>query len=161
MLGLIRGFFLLTIAVLLGVHAQQEVTQIVEETETITSTSVMTLYTCRECKKTAKTSDPVTATVTIPTTVVTTAPPITVTAECIRKKKVVLMTKTICPDCHGLVNYTDAPTSLSSIYSEIMATLKPCVRCDNSPQCTEPVGPMESGNMPPCRICCSAPTAAK
>lgn len=156
MIGLPRCLLVALIAFTALISGEAEVT--VEETETVTSTSITTLYTCSECTstKTTPTCPPAST-----TTVVQTAPPVTVTAECLRRKKVVMVTRTMCEKCHGKVAYTSAPSSLSSIYSEIMATMKPCVRCDNSPQCTEPPAAVEAGEVPPCRVCCSAPTPAK
>lgn len=135
--------------------------------EVVTSTIQTTLHTCTCETQTLASAAPgslaasvivsiatATATVTEKATetqmlTVTTCPP--------RTKRTVLMTKTICERCIGSVTFTTAPASLASIYSEAWAPLKACVRCDNRPNCTEPIRPSDPADTPPCRFCCSAP----
>ncbi len=133
------------------------------EAEIVTEMTTNTVYTCSVCTSTSTSNSTASSiaivTVSVPVTITeATRIQVSVTetvTSCKRAKRTIVATKTICARCTASVTYQSIQPEMASMMKEVMATLKPCVRCDNRPNCTEPIKALSPGDVPPCRICCS------
>jgi hypothetical protein len=71
-------------------------------------------------------------------------------------KRTVTSTKTACEKCIVRASYMTTNSGLIESVNSILATASPCVRCDNRPDCTEPLISRTNADVIPCRICCTA-----
>ena len=138
------------------------------DNEVVTLTSTATVTTCSLCTKTTSSSQIFAGSSKQESSSPTSAPTssdaapcsCTVTVTSVKVPRVVLATKTECARCNnGQVTWVTPPAELVSIGREYQTSVKPCVQCDKSPNCTEPIRAMDKGDVPPCRICCNSASA--